>query len=123
LALARRWGEEDDLLTGYEREWKVVADHKTIRAGDATFTFLNKGTIGHELLVIRTDLPVGKIPVEANGGFNEEGANAVNVGETDDLAVGKTISFKVKMAPGTYQLVCNLAEHYKNGMFLTFTVV
>ncbi|MEP6660181.1 MAG: sulfocyanin-like copper-binding protein [Acidimicrobiales bacterium] len=109
-------------VTGFEREWKVVADHQTIKAGDVTFTFLNKGTIGHELLVIRTDLPVGKIPIEANGRFNEEGANAVNVGETGDLAVGNTISFKVKMAPGRYQLVCNLADHYKNGMYIKFTV-
>jgi uncharacterized cupredoxin-like copper-binding protein len=110
-------------VTGYEREWKVVADHKTIKAGEVTFTFLNKGTIGHELLVIRTDLPVGKIPLEANGRFDEEGHGALNVGETGDLGVGKTISFNVKMAPGTYQLVCNLADHYKNGMFITFTVV
>ena len=109
-------------VTGYEREWKVVADHKTIKAGDVTFTFLNKGSIGHELLVIRTDLPAGKIPIEANGRFNEEDPKTVNVGETGDLAVGKTISFNVKLAPGTYQLVCNIANHYKNGMFITFTV-
>jgi uncharacterized cupredoxin-like copper-binding protein len=109
-------------VTGYEREWKVVADHKTIKAGEVTFTFLNKGTIGHELLVIRTDLPLGKIPLEANGRFNEETPKAVNVGETGDLAVGRTISFKAKLAPGTYQLVCNLADHYKNGMYITFTV-
>jgi uncharacterized cupredoxin-like copper-binding protein len=111
-----------DTVTGYVREWNVAADHTAIKAGEVTFSFTNKGSIGHELLVIRTDLPVGKIPIEAGGRFNEESSKAVNVGETGDLAVGKTISFKVKLAPGRYQLVCNIAEHYKNGMHIAFTV-
>jgi uncharacterized cupredoxin-like copper-binding protein len=109
-------------VTGTEREWKVVADHKTIKAGEITFTFTNRGTIQHELLVIRTDLPVGGIPIGADGKFNEGDPQAVNVGETGEYDVGKTSTFKAKLDPGKYQLVCNIANHYKNGMHIAFTV-
>jgi uncharacterized cupredoxin-like copper-binding protein len=109
-------------VTGTEREWKIQADHKTIKAGDITFTFTNRGSVQHELLVIRTDLPVGGIPIGADGKFNEGDPAAVNVGETGEYDVGKTSTFKVKLAPGKYQLVCNIANHYKNGMHIAFTV-
>lgn len=112
----------DNSVTGFELQWEVVGDHKTIKAGELTFTFTNVGTIKHELLVIRTDLPVGKIPVGADGRINEADPNSLNVGETGDLDVGKTITFKAKLEPGKYQLVCNITNHYKNGMYTAFTV-
>jgi uncharacterized cupredoxin-like copper-binding protein len=109
-------------VTGYEREWKVVADHKAIKAGEVTFTFTNKGTIQHELLVIRTDLAVGDIPIGSDGKFKEDDPRATNVGETGEYDVGKTSTFKVKLDAGQYQLVCNIPNHYKNGMHIAFTV-
>ena len=109
-------------VTATEREWKIQADHKTIKAGDITFTVTNKGTINHELLVIRTDLPLGGIPIGADGKFNEDDPKATNVGESGEYEVGLTKTFKVKLAPGKYQLVCNIPNHYKNGMHIAFTV-
>ncbi len=111
-----------NMVTGYEREWKVVADHKTIKAGEVTFTFTNQGSIQHELLVIRTDLPVGQIPIGADGKFDEANPKAINVGESGEYDAGKTSTFKVKLDPGKYQLVCNIPNHYKNGMHISFTV-
>ena len=101
-------------VTGYEREWKVVADHKAIKAGEVTFNFTNKGTIQHELLVIRTDLPVGSIPIGADGKFKEDDPKATNVGESGEYDVGKTSTFKVNLEPGKYQLVCNIASFHKS---------
>jgi uncharacterized cupredoxin-like copper-binding protein len=109
-------------VTATEREWKIVADHKTIKAGDITFTVTNKGTINHELLVIRTDLPLGGIPIGADGKFNEDDPKATNLGESGEYEVGLTKTFKVNLAPGKYQLVCNIPNHYKNGMHIAFTV-
>jgi uncharacterized cupredoxin-like copper-binding protein len=114
--------DSPNAVTGTEREWKIVADHKTIKAGEVTFTFTNRGVLQHELLVIRTDLPVGGIPIGADGRFNEADPQAVNVGETGEYDVGKTSTFKVKLEPGKYQLACNIANHYKNGMHIAFTV-
>ena len=109
-------------VTATEREWKIVADHKTIKAGDITFTVTNKGTLNHELLVIRTDLPLGGIPIGADNKFNEDDPKATNLGESGEYAVGLTKTFKVTLAPGKYQLVCNIPNHYKNGMHIAFTV-
>ena len=75
-----------DTVTGYVREWKVAADHTTIKAGEVTFSFTNKGSIGHELLVIRTDLPVGKIPGVPRRRFDGEGGFAGGNSLLVDLA-------------------------------------
>ena len=75
-------------VTATEREWKIVADHKTIKAGDITFTVTNKGTLNHELLVIRTDLPLGGIPIGADNKFNEDDPKATNVGESGEYDSG-----------------------------------
>ena len=109
-------------VTATEREWKIVADHKTIKAGEITFTVTNKGTLNHELLVIRTDLPLGGIPIGADNKFKEDDPKATNVGESGEYEVGLTKTFKVTLTPGKYQLVCNIANHYKNGMHIAFTV-
>jgi uncharacterized cupredoxin-like copper-binding protein len=114
--------ESQNAVTGSEREWKIVADHKAIKAGEITFAFTNRGSIQHELLVIRTDLPLGDIPIGSDGRFNEDDPKTVNLGETGEYDVGKTSTFKVKLEPGKYQLVCNIANHYKNGMHIAFTV-
>ena len=111
-----------DTVPATEREWKIVADHKAIKAGDITFTVTNKGTVNHELLVIRTDLAVGALTIGADNKFKEDDPKATNVGESGEYEVGLTKTFKVKLAPGKYQLVCNIPNHYKNGMHIAFTV-
>ena len=111
----------------------IVTFEATAKAGNVTFTVKNLGTIEHELVVLKTDLPFDKIPIDNAGdppAKVKSGADKVsedtNIGETGDpnLKPGDTRVFVIKnMKPGKYVLVCNIAKHYGLGMRAAFTVV
>jgi uncharacterized cupredoxin-like copper-binding protein len=103
-----------------------------VPAGDVTFVVTNKGTIEHEAVVLKTDVPFDQLPITYAGdppakvatGGDKVGEDA-NVGETGDpnLKPGETRTFTVKkMTPGNYAVVCNLAGHYAAGMTAALTV-
>jgi uncharacterized cupredoxin-like copper-binding protein len=104
----------------------------TVPAGDVTFVVKNAGTIVHEAVVLKTDVPFDKLPITYGGDPPvpvKSGANKVsedaNVGETGDpdLEPGGTRTFTIKhMAAGNYVVVCNIAGHYGKGMRAPLTV-
>jgi uncharacterized cupredoxin-like copper-binding protein len=104
----------------------------TAPAGDVTFIAKNTGTVDHELVVLKTNLPFDQIPIADSGdppAAVTSGADKVdeanNIGETGDpnLKPGETRTFTIKgLAPGNYVLVCNIAQHYGLGMRAAFTV-
>ena len=71
-----------------------------------------------DVTMVRLRCPAGAIPLK-NGRADESG----NVGETGDLAVGKTKSVTLNLKPGHYALICNLPGHYKAGQHTDFRVV
>ena len=109
-------------ITGTLLEWAVKIDATTAVAGDVTFTMTNDGTIGHEFLVVKTDIAVGEIPLDGDH-FAEPTDGIEVINEIGEFAKGTTESLTVNLAPGTYQLVCNLPDHYDAGMSISFNVV
>src|SRR5579871_3743394 len=110
----------------------IVTFESSVPAGEVTFRVKNLGTMEHEMIVLKTDTPFDQLPVADAGDPPAPvatGANKVdeanNVGETGDpnLKPGETRTFTVKLAPGKYVLVCNLAGHYQMGMRAPFQVV
>lgn len=114
------------------KEWSVTAP-QSAHSGDVTFVVTNKGTMPHELLVVRSDALPGQIPLTDSGDPPvpvSSGADKISedgsVGETggDPLVPGETRTFTVtNLEPGSYQLLCNIAGHYKNGMWSAFLVL
>ena len=51
---------------------------------------------------------------------NEDAAG--HLGEVSELDPGKSGSLSMKLDPGTYMLLCNVAGHYMAGMWTTITV-
>jgi mono/diheme cytochrome c family protein/uncharacterized cupredoxin-like copper-binding protein len=101
----------------------------TVKAGNVTFVAKNTGTIVHELIVLKTTTPSDQLPIVDAGdppAHVATGANKVDegtsVGETGNVATGKTKSVTLKLKAGTYVLVCNIAQHYGLGMRAGFTV-
>jgi uncharacterized cupredoxin-like copper-binding protein len=111
----------------------VVPFQSSVKAGNVTFTVKNLGTVDHELIVLKTNLPFDKLPIVDSGDPPapvKSGADkvdeAANIGETGDpnLKPGDTRIFVIKnMVPGKYVLVCNIARHYGLGMTAPLTVV
>ena len=108
-------------ITGSLKEWEVAVDGATAKAGEVTFTISNKGTIGHEFLVVKTDIALGEIPLDGDH-FAEPTDGIEVIDEIGEFAKGTTEVLVLALEPGNYQLVCNLPDHYEAGMFASFTV-
>lgn len=113
------------------RQWSVGTT-PSAPAGDVTFVVTNTGSMPHELLVLKTDVRAGKLPITDAGDPPvpvTSGADKVSeddlVGESGepDIEPGETRRFTIEnMEPGKYVLLCNIAGHYGNGMRAAFTV-
>jgi uncharacterized cupredoxin-like copper-binding protein len=102
-------------------EWKVEMA-STLKAGKATFTISNTGTIAHELLVFKSDLQPSAYPTNAAGGIIEEGGGVALVSDGDNIDPGGSQSRTIDLVPGSYLFVCNIPGHFKAGMFTFVTV-
>ncbi len=109
-------------ITGSVKEWEVDTDATAAEAGTVDFTVTNEGTIGHEFLIVKTDIAPGEIPIEGDH-FPEDADGIEVIDEIGQFAMGTTESLTVTLEPGSYQLVCNLPGHYGNGMFIGFDVI
>jgi uncharacterized cupredoxin-like copper-binding protein len=103
-------------------EWHVAVP-STIKAGTVNLEAANFGTIQHELLVFKSDLPPSAFPVDKNGNIIEDGPGITLVSDGDNIDPGKTQTRTVDLTqPGTYLFVCNIPGHFKAGMFSVVTV-
>jgi uncharacterized cupredoxin-like copper-binding protein len=106
----------------YLSEWSVGLPTSML-AGQVNFAITNIGTIRHELLVFKTQLPPSAVPVDKNGNIVEDGPGVTLVSRGDKIDPGKTQTRVVDLTqPGTYLFVCNLPGHFRQGMFRAVTV-
>ena len=113
-ALASRQATQVSLA---EKEFKITASTTSAKAGTITFTVRNAGHLDHEFIVDRTSVAASKL--------KQKGQFAVvtgSVGKIPPFKPGKTKTLTVKLAPGHYVLLCNVAAHYAAGQRLDFTV-
>lgn len=96
-------------------EFKIQTDSTKVVAGEVTFTITNKGATTHEFVILKTDLSPDALPKDADGGVAEGGSIAL-VDEAEDILPGTTKTLTVKVEPGKYTYICNLAGHYAGGM-------
>jgi uncharacterized cupredoxin-like copper-binding protein len=99
------------------KEYKVLPSAKSVTAGKVTFSVKNVGKVNHELVVIKTNVAPGKLPVK-NAKASEKGS----VGKVPELKPGKSGKVTLKLAKGKYVLLCNLPAHYQLGQYSGFTV-
>ena len=112
---------EGNFVSGTVQEWKVSVSPNTATAGDVKFTIENKGTIGHEFLVVKTDILDGKITLDGDH-FVEPSPGLEVIDEIGEFKQGTTELLVLTLEPGNYQLVCNLPGHYAAGMHTSFVV-
>lgn len=94
-------------------DYKVVTNAATVRAGETRIGVRNRGSQPHDLVVLRTDLAPDKLPYDiARAKADEPGL----VARSNELRAGGTAAVTVKLEPGHYVLICNVAGHYGLGM-------
>jgi len=109
-------------ISGSVKEWAVAIDAAEAKAGDVTFTMKNDGKVPHEFIIVKTEFAPGKIPLGPDNRFNEDGDGVFVPGEISEWQPGTTGTVTLKLDPGKYQLLCNIAGHYANGMYTQLTV-
>lgn len=102
----------------------LAATPDTVAAGPVSLVAQNLGWRTHELVVLplvggavagqRVTGPDGK--VDETGSRGEASASCAG-GSGEGIAAGTVGWTTLALAPGRYELVCNLKNHYANGMY------
>lgn len=110
-------------------QMQLTAAPALVPAGQVSFMASNMGWRTHELVVMplasqdaagqRVPDPDGKVPEEGSVG---EASASCAAGTGEGIASGAVGWVTLTLAPGRYELVCNLKNHYANGMHLAFDV-
>lgn len=104
-----------------ENHLAVVPDTLSAKAGTITFVVHNDGVARHDFHVLKTDLPAGKLPVQTSEAVvSATGIEAI--GQLSAIEAGSSQSLTVDLTAGNYVLICNLPEHYEEGMYVGFAV-
>jgi uncharacterized cupredoxin-like copper-binding protein len=108
---------------------RLTADATSVPHGTVSFVATNLGSINHELVIL--PLPdnqvAGTRPQDGDGKVDEtaslgEASNTCGSGTGDGIAPGASSWTTVTLAPGRYELLCNLPGHYAAGMYTQLTL-
>ncbi|MBC7644801.1 MAG: hypothetical protein H7123_06725 [Thermoleophilia bacterium] len=90
----------------------ITAKATSVKAGNVHVHVKNSGRLGHEVVFLKVADAHEMLRPGAGSRLSEKNS----VGEVADIAAHGSKSGTVKLSPGTYQMVCNLAGHYMAGM-------
>lgn len=107
----------------------LIADHATVPHGTVSFFVTNDGSINHEVVVLplADSQAAGIRPIAGDAKVDEteslgEASKTNGEGAGEGIVPAASGWMTVTLAPGHYELVCNLAGHYRSGMFTELTV-
>ncbi len=102
---------------------QLVAQPASVPAGKVSFVVENRGWRLHEVVVLplAKGESAGQRVVGSDGKVDEAGSlgessTTCASGSGEGIASGAVGWVTVTLAPGRYELVCNLTNHYANGM-------
>ncbi len=102
------------------RDFKIVAP-RVIAAGTVTLRVHNAGPDMHELLLVRTGS--APLPLRADDlTVDEDAVASRTIGTLEDDHPNTDRVWTVKLAPGTYEIFCNMSGHYLGGMHTRLVV-
>ncbi len=108
---------------------RLTATPSTVGAGQVSFVATNMGSLNHELLIVPLsgNQIVGTRPIQSDGTVDETGSlgeasNTCGAGAGEGIAPGSSSWVTMTLAPGRYELLCNLPGHYAAGMYTQITV-
>jgi hypothetical protein len=104
-------------LTVTESDFTIVLSTSRASAGPTSLVVRNRGPSPHELVVFRTTLALGALPIGPDGNINEDSPKLVKVADSGtNIAPGQSRTLYTILTPGSYVAVCNLPGHYRLGM-------
>lgn len=101
----------------------LTAQPASVHTGPVSFVVANRGWRTHELVVLplAQGASAGQRVPSSDGKVYEAGSlgeasSSCGAGTGEGIASGTVGWVTVTLAPGRYELVCNLTNHYANGM-------
>ena len=97
-----------------ERDFSIKAP-RVVRAGVVQMLVANRGPDEHELIVVR--LNSSTLPFRKDGlTVDEDVLEPLKRGGLEPGKPGSVRDLRLRLAPGSYELFCNMAGHYRGGM-------
>lgn len=108
---------------------RLRASTSQVSAGEVSLVVSNLGWRTHELVVLplAAGVPAGQRPVRADGTVSEAGSlgeasNSCGADSGKGITSGSAGWTTLNLPAGRYELVCNLPNHYADGMRQAFVV-
>lgn len=108
---------------------RLLASTTQVPAGNVSLVVSNRGWRTHELVVLPLGAGVaaGERVVGSSGRVSEAGSlgeasRSCGPDSGEGITSGSVGWTTITLTPGRYELVCNLRNHYANGMRLAFVV-
>ena len=108
---------------------RLAADTTSVPHGAVSFVATNLGSVNHELVILSlpSDQIVGTRSLRADSTIDEatsigEASNTCGSGTGEGIAPASSSWTTLTLAPGRYELACNLPGHYAAGMYTQLTV-
>jgi len=104
-----------------ERDFRISAAPTRVAAGDVVLSVRNRGPERHEFIVVRAH--GAALPLRVDGvTVDEDALKAAKVGALEPGTPGSLRELRLRLAPGRYELFCNMAGHYLGGMHTELVV-
>lgn len=105
------------------REYRLEPNRSSVPAGLVVFKLRNRGVMRHEMWVVRTDLGADDLPTDENDTVIPDAPGVNVVAKEAPMLPRARAELRVRLSPGSYVLLCNLAGHYQRGMVSSLRVV
>lgn len=113
----------DQRLDVVLRDFAIEPEHDVIPPGLTAFNAFNQGPTVHELILVRTELGAGDLPLQADGlTAVEEAPNVEFILADEGIDLDERGGFEAQLTPGHYVLYCNLEGHYLGEMYADLEV-
>jgi uncharacterized cupredoxin-like copper-binding protein len=103
-----------------ERDFHISATPSHVAAGRIVLVVRNQGPDTHELIVVRSR---SRLPLRLDGlTVDERRLEALTVASLDGAGPSTERRLQLRLAPGRYELFCNMAGHFMAGMHAELVV-
>lgn len=103
-----------------ERDFHISATPSHFAPGNVLLVVRNHGPDTHELIVVRSH---SRLPLRLDGlTVDEDALSALTVASLDGAGPRSNRKLQLHLAPGRYELFCNMAGHFMAGMHAELVV-
>jgi uncharacterized cupredoxin-like copper-binding protein len=101
-----------------ERDFRIAVTPNHVPAGDVLVVMRNHGPDTHELIMVRSR---SRLPLRRDGLTVDEDVLSA-VAAVEGAGPGHVGQVRLHLAPGRYELFCNMAGHFMAGMHAELVV-